>query len=267
MATRYVYRFQGGKKKSTKNTQSKVPNTADDFINQPYPQPKPAVHLPILPDTREGVKVELETRAGVPLLNDQARERLAVEYKKLRVMPRQVCNSCHLSTDCPEFRENYVCAYEKSLQAMPTRDVDTVLAVMLEVQDSDVERWRFARLQERLVEGGQANDKVTRLGETIFNRGERLLEMQRSSQRATVTMVGPSGGDPTKSSGGLLARLFGGTPQGREDMLLQAPAEVVDEVREAAAEELPVRKVREVVEMRSEEEDVEGDGGFQGHTE
>jgi hypothetical protein len=178
---------------------------------KPEPKsPEPEVVTPtqiIVQPQQEGAMVTMTTKRSLPILSDNnASVDLVREDAKLSRLPRFSCNSCAVGADCPEYKPGHVCAFEDAFAAFPLRTIDSALTVMREVAEGTKVRYRRARLTEELVSGGQVDPVVTKLGEVLMSQTEKIVEMSRSSQQVSVTVMG-------QQTGGLLSKLFGSSSE------------------------------------------------------
>jgi len=189
------------------------------------------------------VRIEAERVGPIPILSRTGVD-LAAEKRKLKILPQMSCSTCTIGPECPEYQEGYVCAYEDSFRAYPTRDLDAVMELMAEVVDENKARWRRQLLIERVVNGGMQDPNTTRLGEVVAAGAEKLLRLQQEAQRVTVTASGPATAEGGAQVGGILSKLFGqrSEPQTAIEVNPELPEaqkdELLTEMLEAADKEL-----------------------------
>ncbi len=136
-------------------------------------------------------------------------------HAAVSLLPGQACSTCSLSGDCPEFREDHLCAYEPLFSSLSTRDMTNIRPVMSALVDIDVRRTFMGVLQERLTAGGQLDPRVSAQLQGTMNRLQQLIGAVQAPP-TTRLVVEERGGrmsasveGPTRKAGGVLSRLFG----------------------------------------------------------
>lgn len=132
------------------------------------------------------------------------------EKKKLKVLPGYACSTCTIGPECGYFQEGYVCVYNDAFAAFPTRDADSVLALMGEIVETNKQRWRFAQIVEKISNNGLPMPDVTRLSEVVMRQAETLIELNTEVQSVTVKteVVGRSAVQEAARGPSILQRLF-----------------------------------------------------------
>lgn len=174
-----------------KRTTNELANEALAFIEDEEPEDK--------------VTVVMEQRKGLPVLEETDKQfDLSRLKKRLKVIPEFQCSTCSIGPECPEFKEGYVCAFNKAFTSFESRSVDDVLGLMKHIVNKNTERMLRGMLSEEIVEGGQLNMNVTRQSDVVMSQARALLELQRDVNRVTVTVTGPG-----EQKQGILSKLFG----------------------------------------------------------
>jgi len=191
---------------SADSPEADAPGGAD----YPYENAEPAdiVHIPGgLPMVGLSITVseseKLSLLANTPL-HDPEHER-----RQLALIPRLQCSTCNMAGECPEYQEEYVCAFEPAFNAFPVRDVFAVEEAMREIAQKNMARFRRASFSEDVVGGGLLDLSVTRQSQVAMAQLTQLRELQRSTRQVGVQFVGSP--DSVGSQGkGILSKLFGG---------------------------------------------------------
>lgn len=116
--------------------------------------------------------------------------------------PSYECSTCVIGPECPEYKEGYVCAFDKQFSSFGTREAGEVTDAVYEIVGLNMTRLRMAALQERTISGGAIDSNVTNLTNTVVAQLQMLSNLRRSEQSITVTA---SGGQAR----GVLSELFG----------------------------------------------------------
>lgn len=130
--------------------------------------------------------------------------------------PKLACNTCYKAGECPEYKPDYACAYEKIFKKFDTRDFDDVLDGMHSMTNMNMERMQRLMLFETM-DGGMPDPTLT----SMIDQNMRLLQMtkQMHEQKAQIVAtqrrtIRADGSEETVSSvsnpnGGILAQIFG----------------------------------------------------------
>ena len=129
------------------------------------------------------------------------------------------CDTCIKSATCPEYREGYVCAFNKMFKRFNTRDANDIQDAIHSIVEENGERLERAMMFE-LMDGGVLDPMVNTLMSTQITYMNMLQQMNNVSpkmvaeQRIVVDANGNSETVTTVSSntpqGGILNQLFSG---------------------------------------------------------
>lgn len=89
--------------------------------------------------------------------------------------PKLVCNTCHASQNCPEFKEGYVCAFNKMFKRFDCRNTDDILEAMQGMVNLNMERMQRTAIFE-MLDGGVADSTLT----GMIDQNMRLLMNMKS---------------------------------------------------------------------------------------
>lgn len=161
----------------------------------PFEEPTP--ETPDLPDASaitEDQQLAEDEKLHLPVVADASGK---------SALPPMECSTCHIGAECPEYKEGFVCYYEKEFNSFGTREADEIYETMYKVVGRNVRRLNMALLSEQVAAGGAQDPNVTRLSEVVMGQLRSLADFKRSQQSITVTATGPK-------AGGILSQLFGG---------------------------------------------------------
>jgi hypothetical protein len=134
--------------------------------------------------------------------------------------PKLFCDTCYKSGDCPEYKQGYICAYEKLFKRFNTRNADDVLDAMYSMVNMNMERLQRASIFE-MMDGGMVTPEVTGLIDQNVKLLMTVKEMTQhnpkviASQHRTVREDGTVEETNTVNMsnpvhGGILSKIFGG---------------------------------------------------------
>jgi len=151
---------------------------------------EPSKTLPILGVTRTEEEVDGET----------------VETNKVNIRSdsQRMCNSCFLSSKCPEFQEDANCAYNIPVTLRTKQDFIDMHNGLIEMQ---TQRVYFMRFAEEL-EGGYADPNLSTEIDRLNKMMKAKHEMEQEGWSISITGrgSGPAGGG---GEPGMLSRMFG----------------------------------------------------------
>lgn len=133
-------------------------------------------------------------------------------------LPPMECSTCHIGQDCPEYKEGFVCFYEKDFKSFNVRETSGVVAAMEAILAQNLKRLQYAYLSEQIVSNGQVDANITRLSSEVLRQMENLVNLKRATQVIQVQAKG-------KSAGGVLSRMFGAKPSSSDEIELNPPQE------------------------------------------
>lgn len=107
--------------------------------------------------------------------------------------PKLACNTCYSAQTCPEFKEGYVCAYNKMFKRFDCRNANDVIEAMQGMVNMNMERMQRVAIFE-MLDGGMPDSNLT----SMIDQNMRLLmNMQQvmEHQQAIVKQVRTIGAD------------------------------------------------------------------------
>lgn len=93
--------------------------------------------------------------------------------------PKLVCNTCYASQTCPEYKEGYVCAFNKMFKRFDCRNTSDVLDAMSGMVNMNMERMQRLAIFE-MLDGGIADGNLTMM---INQNMNLLMNMQKIHQQ------------------------------------------------------------------------------------
>lgn len=128
----------------------------------------------------------------------------ALQLVKLNIVPAFMCSSCFIAQSCPEYKEGFVCAFNKAFTAFDVRDVSQIEDLMEQIVEKNKVRTYRALLSEELVSGGQLDLNVTRQTDVLLRQLKELRDLKQNVRKVSVTVE-----EGSKGGGGIFSRLFG----------------------------------------------------------
>ena len=132
-------------------------------------------------------------------------------------MPKMSCNSCYKAQDCPDYKEGYVCAYNKMFKRFNTRNASDIMDALHGMVELNLERLQRMAFFE-IMDGGMADPNVS----ALIDQNTKLLNMLQqmnagakivAQKRTVVDENGRVEETMTVSSnpqeGGILTKIFG----------------------------------------------------------
>lgn len=107
--------------------------------------------------------------------------------------PKLACNTCYSAQTCPEFKEGYVCAYNKMFKRFDCRNANDVIEAMQGMVNMNMERMQRVAIFE-MLDGGMPDSNLTNM---IDQNMRLLMNMQQvmEHQQAIVKQVRTIGAD------------------------------------------------------------------------
>lgn len=140
--------------------------------------------------------------------------------------PRINCTTCYKSGDCPEYRDGYVCAFDKMFKRFDTRNSEDVMDAMSSMINHNLERLQRAMMFE-IMDGGMVTPEVTGLIDQNAKLLEKFQQIKQTNaqtvlqQRRTIMMDGTetieNSMSVNPSSGGILSKIFGSPSKATKD--------------------------------------------------
>lgn len=165
------------------------------IFDRAHAQPKPA---PVVETT---VTVSKRVKLNV---FQPATERVRKQVQKaVGKRPQMECLRCQIGSDCPEYEEGEVCAFNEEFSAFDTRNKEDVMALQHEVVNSTKERWRRQLYAEQRIGGGAPMPETSRLAKDLLEQTNMLYALD--NEEASLTVSGNQNGNEN-----ILLKLFGG---------------------------------------------------------
>lgn len=125
--------------------------------------------------------------------------------------PKLVCNTCYASQNCPEFKEGYVCAFNKMFKRFDCRRVDDILEAMQGMVNLNMERMQRVAIFE-MLDGGMPDGNLTMLIDQNMRLLQNMSNVLKQQEVMTHTKVITADGTTTETtkvnSPGILERMF-----------------------------------------------------------
>lgn len=164
---------------------------------------------PGLSRTEPTTKLKLNirgTRTGMhmaenPPESEEMRRRRAMRRLWNKQMPELQCNNCQFSSQCPQYRAGYVCAFLPFLNSHTIENEKDLLFYAKELCGENVKRAQLMLIMERLS-GAKPDIDTSEALTLVFNQ---LMDLhQRFIDQDTTTL------ELESSDGTIIGRLFGG---------------------------------------------------------
>lgn len=117
---------------------------------------------------------------------------------KYNADPMRQCNSCYLSSRCPQFKENSDCAFSLPIEIRTKDQLQAAMRALIEMQ---VGRVMFARFAEEL-EGQGLDPALSAEVDRVFNLVEKFKNIADNREMVRLEVE-------ARGSAGVLSRLFG----------------------------------------------------------
>lgn len=167
------------------------------IFDRAHAQPKPEVKV----ETTLTVSKRVRLNVFQP-----ATERVRQQVQKaVGKRPPMECLRCQIGSDCPEYEEGEVCAFNEEFAALDTRNKEEVMALQHEVVNSTKERWRRQVYAEQRIGGGAPMPETSRLAKDLLEQTNMLYALDNEEQSLTISS-NQSGNE------NILLKLFGGPP-------------------------------------------------------
>jgi len=157
--------------------------------------------------------------------------------------PKLACDTCYKSGECPQYKEGYVCAFDKMFKKFDTRNLEDIYDAMHGMVNMNMERLQKAMLFETL-DGGLPTGEVTSLIDQQMKYMEKMKDLITHAPRTVVQqhrVIKEDGTESTVTSidmntnnTGLLSKIFGSGNDSEEESheakrSKVVEAEVIDE--------------------------------------
>ena len=131
-------------------------------------------------------------------------------------MPVPACNTCAFSTNCPQYKADYECAFIPFLNAHKVETVEDIMLAMENSLEANVQRLHLATIFERLS-GGAPSAELSESYAMMFQQLSQLHEIKKNGGLAA----------PSSGRSSTITQLFGDI-----NLLVQATAshhkEIID---------------------------------------
>lgn len=127
--------------------------------------------------------------------------------------PKLVCNTCYASQNCPEFKEGYVCAFNKMFKRFDCRNTEDILDAMQGMVNMNMERMQRVAIFE-MLDGGMPDGNLTAMIDQNMRLMMNMKQVMQQQEVIRQTRVVTSDGTTTEttqvqsSQPGILERLF-----------------------------------------------------------
>lgn len=129
------------------------------------------------------------------------------------------CSTCYKGEDCPDYKEGYVCAYNKMFKRFNTRNKEDLMDAMHSIVETSLERLQRMQMFE-MMDGGTADVNVTQLMEQSMKYLQMMNQIDIMGKQIVAqrrVFVDENGHVETREElranpqeGGIMSRLFGG---------------------------------------------------------
>lgn len=183
-----------------------------------------------LPAPKEGQEMpevdELDkelANAGIVAVRDE-KGRFLKGQKKVRKpkslasqhFPKLACNTCYKAGECPEYKPDHACAYEKVFKKFKTRNMNDLMDAMFSMADLNMERMSRLALFETM-DGGMPDPTLTSMIDQNLNIMMKMKQLHEAQAQIVATQRRTMSADGTvettttvnNPSGGILAQIFG----------------------------------------------------------
>lgn len=109
--------------------------------------------------------------------------------------PKLACNTCYAAQTCPQFKEGYVCAFNKMFKRFDCRRTEDILEAMQGMVNLNMERMQRVAIFE-MLDGGMPDSSLT----SMIDQNMRLLMNMKDvyeAQQEVVRQVRTIGADGT----------------------------------------------------------------------
>lgn len=110
------------------------------------------------------------------------------KYALLKKYPKLLCDTCCKRDTCPEYHNNYVCAYKREFKKFPTRNLNHVMDALSSITNDSLREMQFAMVQETL--SGEYSPEVTRLISKNVKRLVLLFELNMQIANKKISVPG-----------------------------------------------------------------------------
>lgn len=127
--------------------------------------------------------------------------------------PKLVCNTCYASQNCPEFKEGYVCAFNKMFKRFDCRNTEDILEAMQGMVNMNMERMQRVAIFE-MLDGGMPDGNLTMMIDQNMRLMMNMKQVMQQQEVIRQTRVVSADGTTTETTQvnsnqpGILERMF-----------------------------------------------------------
>lgn len=137
--------------------------------------------------------------------------------------PKLACNTCYKAGECPEYKPDHACAFDKIFKKFKTRNTEDVLDAMHGMADLNMERMSRLAFFETM-DGGMPDPTLTSMIDQNINILTKMKQLQDSQVMASQRRVMRTDGTMEETTtvhgnprgGSILEKLFGGGVDDKE---------------------------------------------------
>lgn len=131
--------------------------------------------------------------------------------------PKLACSNCFMAAKCPEYKDGYVCAYNKMFERFDTRNMTDIIESMQGIVGHGMKRLQIAMMFEMM--NGNIDPAVTALANNTLSNLNFLKSMYENASAEVIKQSRVIRADGSieentsvhnPRSGGILEKIFGG---------------------------------------------------------
>ncbi|MMZ46531.1 hypothetical protein D1872_81480 [compost metagenome] len=141
--------------------------------------------------------------------------------------PKLACNTCYKAGECPEYKPDHACAFEKLFQQFDTRNTDDILDAMAGMTNMNLGRMMRLAMFEQM-DGGMPDPALTAMIDQNMKLMASMKQLMDSTRRPSIvaqqtTRLNSDGTQETTTTvhnpaDGILAKIFGNPNAGKMDV-------------------------------------------------
>lgn len=188
----------------------------EEFVNEVKKVLPPSLEAPEIDSMDE----EIFSDNGLITVRDE-KGRFVKGQKKVRKpknvysekYPKLVCNTCYAAQNCPEFKEGYVCAFNKMFKRFDCRNTNDILEAMQGMVNMNMERMQRVAIFE-MLDGGMPDGNLTMMIDQNMRLMMNMKQVMQQQEVIRQTRVVTADGTTTEttqvqsSQPGILERMF-----------------------------------------------------------
>ena len=129
--------------------------------------------------------------------------------------PKLACNTCYAAQSCPEYKEGYVCAYNKMFKRFDSRNSEDILDAMSSMVNLNMERMQREAIFE-MLDGGTSSSVLTQMIDQNMRLLQQMQEVQQAHEVIRQTRVMRSDGTMEQTT-----QVSSNAPGGVMEMLMK----------------------------------------------